>query len=75
MASGLYSVSQELIACEAVQAFGASKDLQYLQAVFSLALSGGVLAAALGAGGILLWDGGWHTQGGLKKWEVIGEGG
>jgi hypothetical protein len=40
------------IAGKAVQAFGALKDLQCLQAVSSLALSGDVLAAALGAGGV-----------------------
>ena len=50
------------LARETVQAFDALKDLQCLEAVSSLTLSGGVLAAALGAGGVLLCDGGWHTR-------------
>ena len=40
---------------EAVQALGALKDLQDLQAVPSLAFSGGVRTAARGTSGVLLW--------------------
>jgi len=40
---------------EAVQAFRATKNLQNLQTVSTLAFSDCVLAPALGAHGILLW--------------------